>query len=111
MSSPIRRAMAAAVAELLVPRPAPTPPASAPVGRPTASTIEAHRRRRKGKRIAPLPVTQTRWLQRDVETAQHMASQGDLSRVGQLHRALRRDGVAHGLYGTRTNGLVRLPRR
>lgn len=81
--------------------PAPLPPASP--------------RRRPGKRgkvrIAPTPVSVTRWLQRDVETAQQMASQGDLSMAGQLHRSLGRDGTIQGLKGTRCGGLVRLPRR
>ncbi|WP_437982937.1 phage portal protein family protein [Sorangium sp. So ce117] len=107
MRGRIRRAMAAAVAELV------SPPASSPIAsaRPAARSIEAHRRRRRGKRIAPLPVNVTRWYQRDVEDAQHQASQGDLARAGQLYRALRRDGVVQGLLGTRTGGLVRLPKR
>src|SRR5262245_61777376 len=74
--------------------------------------IVARRPARRGRRrTAPLPVNVTRWYQRDVEVAQHMASQGDLMRAGQLYRALRRDGVAQGLLGTRTGGLVRLPKR
>src|SRR5262249_8537477 len=87
---------------------------SAPVGSQssTSSPSPGRRRvRRSQRRTAPLPVNVTRWYQRDVEAAQHMASQGDLMRAGQLYRALRRDGVAQGLLGTRTGGLVRLPKR
>ena len=77
---------------------------------PVAPAAPAPRRRR-GKRISPQPVTITRWLQRDVETAQQLASQGDLSLAGQLYRSFQRDGVYQGLVGTRAGGLIRLPKR
>lgn len=68
-------------------------------------------RRRRAKRLSPQPATITRWLQRDVETAQHLASQGDLTLAGQLYRSFQRDGVVQGLLGTRSGGLIRLPKR
>jgi hypothetical protein len=67
--------------------------------------------RRRKRRTAPLPVNVTRWHQVDVELAQHEASSGDLGRVGRLRRALGKDGVVNGLAGTRSGGLVRLPKR
>lgn len=80
------------------------PPPAAPI----AAAPGAKRRR---KRTTPQPIAVTRWLQEDVESAQHRASSGDLSRAGQLYRALSRDGIVHGLLGTRSGGLVRLPKR
>ncbi|MCC6557284.1 MAG: hypothetical protein IT372_30400, partial [Polyangiaceae bacterium] len=62
-------------------------------------------------RKAPPPTSVTRWYLADLEKAIHEADQGDLSRAAQLCRALRRDGVLHGVLSTRTGGLVRLPRR
>lgn len=55
--------------------------------------------------------TRTRWFQRDVETAIHLADQGDLSMAAKLSKSVRRDGYCSGLLSTRTSGLVRLPRR
>lgn len=97
MLTALRAALATALA--------PPPPAAARRQR------GAERRRGKGQRLAPLAASVTRWYQRDVELAQHQASQGDLQIAGQLYRALRRDGVVQGLLGTRCGGLVRLPRR
>lgn len=86
---------------------------AAPPAPPVATTTTASdpRRRRRNKRISPQPVTLTRWLQKDVENAQHMAGQGDLSLAGQLYRAFQRDGMVQGLLGTRGGGLIRLPKR
>jgi len=67
--------------------------------------------KRKTKRSARQPIVVTRWLQRDVETAALRAGNGDLALAAQLYRALQRDGVIQGLLGTRTGGLVRLPKR
>lgn len=103
----MRQALAAALAAAASQLGAPAP-AAAPAVR---AAPRGTGKRRKGRRITPLPVSRTRWLQSDVETARHMASQGDLSLVGQLARSLRRDGVYQGLMGTRTEGLVRLPKR
>lgn len=58
-----------------------------------------------------MPVSITRWYQADIERAIHHADAGNLRLAAQLYRAMRRDGVIHGLLSTRTGGLVRLPRR
>lgn len=70
--------------------------------------VVLERPKRKKRRSARQPVTVTRWLQSDVETARHQAGQGSLAHMGRLYRALRGDGTLQGLLGTRTNGLVRL---
>jgi len=54
--------------------------------------------------------SKTRWLQSDVERAVLNADSGDMSGLGQLAQALRRDGVFGGLMSTRAGGLIRLPR-
>ena len=82
-----------------------------PPGALTSGAASAVVGKRKTKRSARQPIVITRWVQRDVETAQHRAGQGDLSLAAQLYRALQRDGVIQGLLGTRTGGLVRLPKR
>jgi len=64
-----------------------------------------------GGQLSPLPSTQTRWYLADLESAQFAADSGDLSQVGRLCRAMRRDGTLAGLLSTRTSGLVRLPKR
>ena len=76
---------------------------------PPAATNEP--KRPKKRRTSPKPRSITRWIQRDIETAQHRAASGDLQRAGQLYRALARDGMLLGLLGTRSGGLVRLPKR
>lgn len=64
-----------------------------------------------GGQLAPLPVTQTRWLLSHLEAAQYAADGGDLSQAGLLWSASRRDGVLAGVLSTRSSGLVRLPKR
>src|SRR5271169_1084576 len=64
-----------------------------------------------GGQIQPLPNTRTRWYLADLETAQRQADSGNLLMAGQLYRSLRRDGVIAGLLGTRSAGLVRLPKK
>jgi hypothetical protein len=68
-------------------------------------------RKAMGGQIAPLPTTNFRWYLADIETAQRMADSGDLSRSAQLMRSCRGDGVIAGVSSTRTEGLVRLPKR
>lgn len=68
-------------------------------------------RRQLGGQLNPLPTTKTRFYLADLETAQFAADSGDLSQVGRLYRAMRRDGTLAGLMSTRTSGLVRLPKR
>jgi hypothetical protein len=65
----------------------------------------------QGGQIQPLPQTLTRVFQADVEEAIKLADRGNLQKVGQLWRAMRRDGDIAGLLKTRTSGLVALPRR
>lgn len=64
-----------------------------------------------GGNLSPLPTTRTRWYLADLEQAVRAADVGDLGTVGQLWRAMRRDGTLSGLLSTRTDGLVRLPKR
>ena len=64
-----------------------------------------------GGQIQPLPTTQLRWYLADLERAQANADTGYLETAARLYRAMRRDGVLAGLLGTRTAGLVRLPKK
>lgn len=83
----------------------------APIG-PTIDSPEVTRaRERFGGQLAPLPVTQTRWLHSDLEAAEFLADQGDLSLAGRLMRTVRKDGTVAGVLRTRTSGLVRLPKK
>lgn len=83
---------------------------SAVAALPPAGPPQTQPKKRR-RRSTPQPTTITRWLQKDVETAQHVAASGDLSIAGRLYRSLARDGTYQGLIGTRCNGLVRLPKR
>jgi Protein of unknown function (DUF935) len=87
------------------------PTASSEGTQPPAKGVKPWRKTKYRPRLTPLPVNVTRWVQRDVETATLRASQGDMTMVGQLHRAMWRDGTINGVAGTRTGGLVRLPKR
>lgn len=59
-----------------------------------------------------LPVQSiTRWTLQDVERAEVLADQGDLSLAGALMRSAHKDGVIAGIMSTRAGGLIRLPRR
>lgn len=64
-----------------------------------------------GGQLQPLPSTRLRWYLSDLETAQRQADSGNLRMASQLYRAMRRDGMIAGLLGTRSAGLVRLPKR
>lgn len=77
--------------------------------RPTA--IRPRRKTRRSPRTSFIPVAKTRWLQSDIEAAAKKAQSGDLTVIGQLYRAMSRDGAIQGLLGTRTGGLVRLPKQ
>jgi len=68
-------------------------------------------RRAMGGQIQPLVSTQTRWYLADLERIVHECDSGRLRTAGQLHRAMRRDGLINGLTQTRTSGLVSLPKR
>lgn len=68
-------------------------------------------RRALGGQLQPLPTTKLRWYLADLETAQHDADTGNLELAARLCNAMRRDGKLAGLLNTRTDGLVRLPKR
>lgn len=68
-------------------------------------------RRAFGGQLQPLTYTETRWNIADLELAQNSADMGDLTLVGMISRAMMRDGVISGLCGTRTAGLIALPKR
>jgi len=75
------------------------------------TAIKPRRKTKRSPRTAFVPVAKTRWLQSDIETAAKKAQAGDLTTIGQLYRAMSRDGTVQGLLGTRTGGLVRLPKQ
>lgn len=68
-------------------------------------------RRARGGQLTGLPVTRSRWYLSDVERAQALADAGDLSLAAQMAAAARGDGIVSGVLSTRTDGLVRLPKR
>lgn len=74
------------------------------------NTVETVREAMGGQ-IQPVPKTKVRWYLADLEAAQAAADNGNLEAAARLWRAMRRDGVIAGLLGTRTGGLVRLPKR
>ncbi len=84
---------------------------AAPMAGVTDAQIETIRENLNGGNIQPLPNTKLRWYLEDLETAQRDADQGFMKPVGQLCRAMRRDGFLQGLIASRTKGLLRLPKR
>jgi len=64
-----------------------------------------------GGQLQLIPTTKLRWYLADLEAAQALADQGDLSEAAKLYRAMRRDGVLAGVLSTLTSGLVRLPKK
>jgi hypothetical protein len=64
-----------------------------------------------GGNLQPVIQTKLRWYLEDLERAQAAADAGFPREAARLYRAMRRDGVFAGLMGTRTSGLVRLPKR
>lgn len=58
----------------------------------------------------PFP-SQTRWHLSDLEQAILAADAGNLRVAARLWKSIRRDGIAHGVLSTRTEGLVQLPLR
>jgi len=67
-------------------------------------------RKQFGGNIQLPPYTRTRWYQKDIETAEHLANNGDMSWCAQLMAYAGRDGILSGVMSTRTDGLVRLPK-
>ncbi len=84
------------------------PPAS---GSSLDSDVVEQIRKELGGQLQMMPVTQSRWHMADLELAWKQADQGNMQRVGQLWRAMKRDGYIGGLTKTRTAGLVALPKR
>lgn len=68
-------------------------------------------RRALGGQLQPIPTTRLRWYLADLERAQRDADAGNLLSAARLHNAMRGDGFLTGLANTRTDGLVRLPKR
>lgn len=64
-----------------------------------------------GGQLSPLPITQTRWHDKDLEVAERLADMGDLSMAARLMRTVRKDGRFAGVLATRTGGVVRLPKK
>jgi hypothetical protein len=67
-------------------------------------------RARSGGQLALWPIAKTQWFGADVEDAENQADLGRLELVGQLANAMQGDGLIYGLLGTRTGGLIGLPR-
>lgn len=68
-------------------------------------------REMRGGSLQPIPFSQTRWYLRDLQSAEQAADAGELSQAARLMRAARGDGHLAGVLSTRTDGLVRLPKR
>lgn len=83
------------------------PPGTLDIDSPQAIRM----REQLGGQIALLPITKTRWHLSDLEAAERLADAGDLSMAAQLMRSARKDGTFAGVLGTRTGGLVRLPKK
>lgn len=64
-----------------------------------------------GGGITPLPITKTRWIDADLETAEREADLGYLNWAALLMGSARKDGTFAGVLSTRTGGLVRLPKK
>jgi hypothetical protein len=64
-----------------------------------------------GGQLQTAPSSKTRWYLSDLEAAEHASDTGWLASAAQLIRAMRKDGVLAGVLSTRTDGLVRLPKR
>ena len=68
-------------------------------------------RKALGGQLQPIPTTKLRWYLADLETAQHQADGGSIRDAARLCNAFRRDGKLAGLLNTRTDGLVRMPKK
>lgn len=64
-----------------------------------------------GGQLQPPTQAQTRWYLAQLEEAERAADGGNLRQAGRLVQACRKDGHLSGVLSTRTDGLVRLPRR
>lgn len=68
-------------------------------------------RKAAGGQIQTIPWSQARWYLADIEAAELAADSGQMAAAARLMRAARKDGVYAGVLSTRTDGLVRLPKR
>lgn len=64
-----------------------------------------------GGNLYPLPETRLTWYLADLETAQAAADWGDMKAAALLCAAFHGDSIVVGVTSTRTNGMVRLPKR
>lgn len=79
---------------------------------PTLDSPEVEeQRRRMGGQLSMPSVSQTRWFLSDLELAELRADAGDMGPAARLMAAARKDGIMAGVLSTRTEGLVRLPRK
>ena len=63
-----------------------------------------------GGMLEPIPQIRLRWYPPDIERAQRLATNGDMTMVGQLSESMRIDGVIRGLGDARTS-VVKFPKR
>jgi hypothetical protein len=70
-----------------------------------------HAREALGGQLGPPGRTPTRLYLADIETATHAADLGHIGEAARLMIASKQDGVFAGVLSTRTDGLVRLPKR
>ena len=68
-------------------------------------------RRATGGQLALPPIVQTRWYREKLEQAERETATGMLKNAAILMNAAKKDGVLAGVMATRTDGLVRLPKR
>jgi len=107
--SNLRSRLSAAVAALLG---VSTYAAPLPLAGPSLDSPQVEAARSQyGGQLAPLPQSQTRWHDRDLESAEHTADSGIIGPAARLMRSARKDGTYAGVLSTRTDGLVRLPKK
>jgi len=67
-------------------------------------------RKALGGELETIPSVRLRWYPPDIERAQHMAQNGDMTMIGQLVESMKNDGVIRGLGDARTS-VVNFPKR
>jgi phage gp29-like protein len=75
-----------------------------------SSAVIAIRRATGGQLALPPPV-QTRWYREQLERAEQKTASGSIRDAAVLMKAAGKDGVLAGVLATRTDGLVRLPKK
>jgi len=98
-------------ASVLLGRSAYARPPTAGVDNQLDSPAVIHAREALGGQLGPPGRTPTRLYLADVESATNAADLGQVGPAAQLMIAAKQDGVFSGVLSTRTDGLVRLPRR